>query len=217
MWSARRAGTPMPCWSARPSRRPAIPRPQFGASRMSPGTRVLPERLPPAIKFCGLTRREDAAFAASLGASYTGVIFASGPRLLTEDRAADVLADVPATVGRGGVFGDQTPEEIAGIASRLGLRAIQLHGALNRKRLHAVEHLVDAEVWPVIRIAGSDIPPEALEIIAESPVVFLDSYVAGVQGGSGGALDWTELAATIEPLRVGKRLILAGGLRPANL
>ena len=32
------------------------------------------------IKFCGLTRREEAREAASFGASYLGVIFAGGLR-----------------------------------------------------------------------------------------------------------------------------------------
>ena len=39
--------------------------------------------MPPDIKFCGLTRAEDADCAAELGAAYVGVIFAGGPRLLT--------------------------------------------------------------------------------------------------------------------------------------
>jgi phosphoribosylanthranilate isomerase len=173
--------------------------------------------MPPAVKFCGLTRREDAAYAVSLGASYTGVIFASGPRLLTEDRASHVLSDVPSSVGRVGVFGDQSAEAIGRIARRLDLQAVQLHGALSRERLDAVRDAVDAEVWPVIRVAGNAVPPTTLEVIADSDVLFLDSYVPGVQGGSGVTLDWTALAATIESVRTGKRLVLAGGLRPANL
>ena len=178
---------------------------------------MLSDRLPPGVKFCGLTRREDAAYAVSLGTSYTGVIFASGPRLLTEDRAAQVLSDVPSSVGRVGVFGDQSPEEIGRIARRLDLQAVQLHGEMSRERVDAVRRMVDAEVWPVIRVAGNVIPPTALEVIADSDVLFLDSYVRGVQGGSGVALDWTALAAAIESVRIGKRLVLAGGLRPGNL
>lgn len=178
---------------------------------------MLSERMPPAVKFCGLTRREDAAFAVSLGAAYVGVIFASGPRLVTEERAAQVFADIPPSVGRVGVFGDQSAREIAVIAERLGLRAVQLHGAMSHDRLSAVRRAVDAEVWPVVRVAGTALSAEALEVIADSEVLFLDSYVPGVQGGSGVAFDWNALAATIESVRLGKRLVLAGGLRPGNL
>ncbi len=178
---------------------------------------MLSERSRPAIKFCGLTRAEDATYAAELGASYVGVIFASGPRLLTEDRAAAVLADVPRDVGRVGVFGDQPPAEIARIARRLSLRAVQLHGARDVARVDAVRSAVDAEVWPVIRIPGSSLPAHATEIAAMSDVLFLDSFVDGSLGGSGVAFAWDEMATKIQSLRIGKRVVLAGGLRPDNV
>ncbi len=178
---------------------------------------MLSERSGPAIKFCGLTLAEDVTYAAELGASYVGVIFASGPRLLTEDRAAAVLADVPRDVGRVGVFGDQPPAEIARIARRLSLRAVQLHGASDVARVDAVRSAVDAEVWPVIRIPGSSLPPHATGIAAISDVLFLDSFVDGSLGGSGVAFAWDEMATKIQSLRIGKRVVLAGGLRPDNV
>ncbi len=178
---------------------------------------MLPERAKTAIKFCGLTRAEDAARAAELGAAFVGVIFAGGPRLLTENRAAEVLSEVPRDVGRVGVFGDQAAAEIARIARRLSLRAVQLHGATDPARLDEIRRQVDAEVWPVIRIGGSSLPPTAMEIAATSDVLFLDSLVDGALGGSGVAFSWAELAAKIQSLRIGKRVVLAGGLRPENV
>ena len=46
----------------------------------------------PEVKFCGLTRPEDAALAASLAVDYVGVILVGGPRLLTPLRAREVLS-----------------------------------------------------------------------------------------------------------------------------
>ncbi|HEV8446866.1 MAG TPA: phosphoribosylanthranilate isomerase [Gemmatimonadaceae bacterium] len=171
----------------------------------------------PAIKFCGLTRAEDALAAAELGASYVGVIFAGGPRLLTENRAAEVLADVPRDVGRVGVFGDQAPAEIARIARRLSLRAVQLHGTLDPARVAEIRAAVDAEVWPVIRVSGGELPAGAMWIISDSNILFFDSYVPNSPGGSGVPFDWNALATTVRWLREGKRVILAGGLRATNL
>jgi len=178
---------------------------------------VSTESARPAIKFCGLTRAEDALAAAELGASYVGVIFAGGPRLLTENRAAEVLAEVPRDVGRVGVFGDQAPAEIARIARRLSLRAVQLHGALDPARVAEIRGAVDAEVWPVIRIAGGELPAGAMWIVSDSNILFLDSYVPNSPGGSGVSFDWNALATTVRWLREGKRVILAGGLRATNL
>jgi phosphoribosylanthranilate isomerase len=169
------------------------------------------------VKFCGLTRAVDAEFAVELGAAYVGVIFAGGPRLLSDTQAADVLANVPSEVGRVGVFGDQTPSEIGRIARRLGLRAVQLHGAIDPRRVDDVRQAVDAEVWPVIRVQGGALPPGAVDIIADCETMLLDSFVPGKLGGSGVAFPWEELASTIQTLRLGKRLVLAGGLRPENL
>jgi phosphoribosylanthranilate isomerase len=181
---------------------------------------VASELARPAIKFCGLTRAEDANAAAELGATYVGVIFAGGPRLLTENRAAEVLSDVPRDVGRVGVFSDQPPSEIARIARRLSLRAVQLHAASDRARVAEIRSLLDGtttEVWPVIRIAGGELPFGAAEIVADSEVLFLDSYTPGLLGGSGVSFDWNALAARVEFLRRGKRVVLAGGLNPNNL
>ena len=51
----------------------------------------------PEIKFCGLTRAEDAAVAAELGAAYAGAIFAGGPRLLDATRAHAMFAALEGT------------------------------------------------------------------------------------------------------------------------
>ncbi len=171
----------------------------------------------PAVKFCGLTRPEDAVAAAELGAAYVGVIFAGGPRQLTENRAAEVLADVPRDVGRVGVFGDQDASEIARIARRLSLRAVQLHGATDPARIAEIRAAVGAEVWPVIRITGGELPFGAAAILTDCDVLFLDSFVPNVAGGSGVSFDWAELGTRIDWLRRGKRVVLAGGLRPDNL
>src|SRR5262245_6447533 len=189
-------------WWARSSRLPRTPVPRFGDSPTCQGGHVA-ESARPAVKFCGLTRPEDAAAAAELGAAYVGVIFAGGPRLLTENRAAEVLVDVPRDVGRVGVFGDQSASEIARIARRLSLRAVQLHGGTDPARIAAVRAEVNAEVWPVIRIAGGELPFGAAAILTDCDVLFLDSYVPGSQGGSGVSFDWSALAERVEWLRRG--------------
>ena len=171
----------------------------------------------PEIKFCGLTRASDAEHAVALGAAYVGVIFAGGPRLVTLPRAMDVLASVPESVHRVGVFGDQTAEEIAVIAGQLSLSVAQLHGAADAARLERLRGLFGGEIWLVHRVDGSGLPDEAAAAALSGDGLLLDAYVPGVLGGSGRPFDWELLAPRLDTIPNEKRLILAGGLRPENV
>lgn len=171
----------------------------------------------PEIKFCGLTRPADADYAVGLGASYVGVIFAGGPRLLAASRAAEVLSAVPGTVQRVGVFGDQTPDEIADIAARLSLSVVQLHGTADLARLGLLRGAFDGEIWLVHRVEGLDVPHNAPAIELPADGLLLDTHVAGVMGGSGQSFDWEAIATVLDTIPNEKRLILAGGLRPENV
>jgi phosphoribosylanthranilate isomerase len=169
------------------------------------------------IKFCGLTRPEDAAYAASLGAAYVGVIFAGGPRMLTTERAAIVLRDVPPSVRRVGVFADQRPEDIARTVAAVGLDVVQLHGATNAERIGSVRAAVTATIWPVLRVEGSRLPPQTAELVHVAGALLLDAFVPGKLGGTGVALRWTEIARELDRIRAEAPIILAGGLRPENV
>lgn len=169
------------------------------------------------IKFCGLTRPEDAEFAANLGASYVGVIFAGGPRLLTIPRAAEVLGVVPHNVGRVGVFADQSADEIARTAAALRLDVVQLHGSFDPDRVTALRASFDGEIWAVCRLSGAILPPAVEDMFSAGDGLLLDAAVPGKLGGTGVTLPWAELSQPLHELRRFKRIILAGGLRPENV
>jgi len=177
----------------------------------------LPHPLPE-IKFCGLTRPEDAEFAVELGADYTGVIFAGGPRMLTLERAMEVLAVVP-TSRRVGVFGDQSADEITRAADWVQLHAVQLHGETSPDRIAAIRQDFAGEIWAVCRVAGTALPPSVEEAFAHANRVLLDAYVPGALGGTGTTIPWTDIAGQVRGIRDRQRkpLILAGGLRPENI
>jgi phosphoribosylanthranilate isomerase len=169
------------------------------------------------IKFCGLTHPDDAAFAASLGASYVGVIFAGGPRSLNVQRAMEVLSVVPPSVGRVGVFADQSADEIARMAHVLQLNVVQLHGSFDPERISALRKDFSGEVWPVCRLSSAALPPSVTDMLSTGDGLLLDAAVPGKLGGTGVALPWAELAEPLRELRRFKRIILAGGLRPENV
>jgi phosphoribosylanthranilate isomerase len=171
------------------------------------------------IKFCGMTLPEDAREAAALGASYVGVVLASGPRRLTIEDASSVLGATPATIRRAAVFADDPAEYIADVAAALQLRVVQLHGEFAPARIEQLRTIFGSEIWSVLRLPNAALPETATAAFAIADAVLLDAHVPGKLGGTGVPLRWRELAETVQRLRSpgGARLVLAGGLRADNV
>ena len=170
------------------------------------------------VKFCGLTRPEDAAQAAALGARYVGVVFAESLRQVTDQDAARVLGQVPMGISRVGVFGDTKPEQIAERAQRLELDVVQLHGDPKPRVIARVRRTWRGQVWAVQRLAAAVMPPAAADLFDAADGVVLDARVDGKLGGTGIPLPWEELAEKIAPYRSYRaKLIVAGGLTAENV
>jgi phosphoribosylanthranilate isomerase len=171
------------------------------------------------VKFCGMTREADAAFAASTGARYIGVIFAGGPRELSPERAARVFAAVGAGVKRVGVFGADYRERIPEVLSAVELDVVQLHADPALDDLRAARRVFGGEVWAAVRVPGTALPEQAARLFREADAVLLDPRVTGQLGGTGQQLPLRELAPAVNQSREGAaaRLVLAGGLTPGNV
>lgn len=162
------------------------------------------------IKICGLTRSEDAAAAVSSGADALGVLLAPSKRRLTLEQAEAVLADVPPLVARVGVFSDARPEEVAEAVARLGLTAVQFHGAESPEVCAAVS-------VPVIKTVGVGADTPLADFDRYRGVVaalLLDTVVGGASGGTGVAFDWYDVAGRLPGWAP---VIVAGGLGPHNV
>lgn len=167
------------------------------------------------IKFCGLTRPEDAALAASLGASYTGVIFAGGPRQLDAGRAAEVLAAAGDGVQRVGVFAAAPPADVARLARLTGLHVVQLHGDPDAEYVRRVRAESGCGVWAVVRVPATSLASRIAELDAVADAIVLDALVPGRLGGTGSSFDWRLAAREARPARA--RLVVAGGLGALNV
>lgn len=158
--------------------------------------------------------------AATCGARYLGVILAGGPRKLTVEQAGAVLGTPQPGIGRVAVFGAQAVEEVARVRDTLRLDVLQLHGDPSPEVVDRLRSEGAAEPWPVVRVAGGVLPPQAQELASAAGVLVLDTMVPGQSGGTGTAFDWEALSEPLAALRQaipGVRLVVGGGLRPDNV
>jgi phosphoribosylanthranilate isomerase len=169
------------------------------------------------VKFCGLTRPEDAREAARLGAAYVGVIFAGGPRTVTPQKAREVLQAANGGPAAVGVFGADEADSIAACAGTAGVQVIQLHGDPRAADVRAMRRRFDGRIWAVARADGSLLPEWAEELFQEADAVLLDTRVRGRLGGTGVAFEWSALAESLASLRGRTPVVLAGGLTPGNV
>ena len=102
------------------------------------------------------------------------------------------------------MFRDSPIGEVAGIASRLSLRAVQLHGAEDRDYVQALRRDLpsDCEIWTA-RSVGRD----ALDDVGGDRLLFDHG-----SGGSGRAFDWS----LIERHPGLARSLIAGGIGAHN-
>jgi len=173
------------------------------------------------IKICGITRPDDAHYAAELGADYLGFIFVpDSPRYIDPKKAARIIAQVQWSGGKGsrhdgrpiesqplhcvGVFRDASLEEIRRVCQIAGNDHVQLHG-------NESDDLVRELGKPVIRAVPVG---ETVPIVATSAEWLLfDTHDAQKGGGTGRPFDWSLLARVPRT----KPFFLAGGLNADNV
>jgi phosphoribosylanthranilate isomerase len=164
------------------------------------------------IKFCGITRIEDAELAAGLGAWAIGLIFWPGsPRRVPLEVATEIAADVKRRAEVVGVFVNATLDEVARTADAVELTMVQLHGDEGPVYCAETARRTGCKVIKAVRVRSG----EQIQSLAQFHTDYhlLDSYVPGKPGGTGESFAW-ELARAH---RTDVPLILSGGLRPDNV
>lgn len=160
----------------------------------------------PRVKICGVTRVEDALAAQAAGADAIGLIFAPGSRRrVSVAQAREVSDALGPLIGRVGVFVDADEATITTAIEGARLDAVQLHG--DEPDELAARLRTRVRVIRALRFAPGTSPGD----VEGRPFdgVLLD----GLRPGSGSPFDWS----AAEAWGGHPRLILAGGLRPANV
>jgi phosphoribosylanthranilate isomerase len=166
----------------------------------------------PKIKFCGLTDPGDAERALAAGAWALGMIMWRGsPRRCDLDVAAEIAATFRRRAEIVGVFVNPTLPEVARVADAAGLTILQFHGDEGPVFCAEAARRTGCRVIKAARVrSGADI--QALAPF-HTDFHLLDSYVAGVPGGTGETFAWELARAHGEKVPV----ILSGGLNAGNV
>lgn len=159
------------------------------------------------IKFCGITRVEDALAAAALGVDALGFVFTRRSRRFVEPvAAARIRAVLPPFVATVALFMDDAPEWIEAVLGALHPDLLQFHGS------ERADHCTGFGLPYLKAVPMASIGDVASYATAHPAAggLLLDAHAVGEPGGAGMAFDWSR----VPPLR--RPLIVAGGLDAGN-
>jgi len=166
--------------------------------------------MPVKVKICGITNAKDALAAVAAGADALGFIFYQpSPRNMPARIAGDIIRELPPFIAKVGVFVNPTETAVREILSACGLDTLQFHGdeppAFCRR-------FAPIKVYKAFRIQNR----ESLQALPayHTDAWLLDSSVPERHGGTGVKFDWS---LAIEAKKLGRPILLAGGLAPENV
>lgn len=168
----------------------------------------------PLIKICANTSETDLRLSADAGADFAGMIvnFPPSPRHVPLDKALQMKSPLPLVA----VTVNLSLEDLLEINTQLKPHALQLHGD---ESAETIQELVEQNIRVWKAVSGKDAWERAQAAIAAGAEAILvdsraQSHQQTIYGGTGLRSDW-ELAK--ELIAQGYKVILAGGLNPANV
>ena len=160
------------------------------------------------IKFCGITRPQDARIAIDLGVDAIGLVFTRrSQRFLGISQAREIRRMLPPFMSAVALFMDDEPSWIEEVIAGVQPDLLQFHGA-------EAGPFAASFSRPYIKVVPMASVDDAVAYASLHPAAcgfVLDSHALGALGGSGETFDWKRAP------RIGKPTILAGGLDPANV
>lgn len=161
------------------------------------------------IKICGITRPEDAQAAIEAGADAIGLVFyAPSPRAVDITQAQKIAAVVPPFVTITALFVNPSAEEVQKVLDSVRIDLIQFHGD---EEEHFCEQFNTSYIKAIRVRQTQDVVANSLRF-SSALAFLLDSFKAGVPGGTGETFDWSLI-----PKESSKPIILAGGLTAENI
>jgi len=147
--------------------------------------------------------------ATRLGADAIGLVFyPPSPRYVEVEQAAEIAAALPPFVTTVALFVNADEQTIADVVSRVRIDLIQFHG--NECKDYCGMH--QRPYIKAVRMSDDVDLDKQLNDFSQARGLLLDTYKAGVPGGTGEQFNWDRV-----PAHVADKIILAGGLTPENV
>ena len=165
------------------------------------------------LKLCGITRLEDARYAAAAGVDFLGFIqFEGSPRYVSPRHVRAIVEWIHGPVPVG-VFVDAPPDVVNQVADEAGFEWVQLHGDEPPSDVERIE----CPVIKALRVASGDTTASLRRrMLAYRDVVdlfLLDTWSEHAHGGTGVAFDWRVARGLADEFD----FFLAGGIHAGNL
>lgn len=161
------------------------------------------------IKFCGFTRAEDVAIAATLGVHAIGVVYVPGSkRHVPLDAMPALRAAVPKHIDLVALFVNPDADTVRAVMAALQPSLLQFHG----EEANAFCAGFGLQFLKAMAMGGEagDIA-EREHAYPDAHAFVLDGHAPGQLGGQGERFGWTGLPALAKPI------YLAGGLHAGNV
>lgn len=160
-------------------------------------------------KICGITRIEDALAAVEAGADAIGFVFyAKSPRAVSVQQARGIIAALPPFISTVGLFVNASRCELNETLDAVPLDMLQFHGDETPEECDGYHR----PFIKALRVQAGDDIAASCRLYSRASGILLDTFVAGVPGGTGETFDWALIPNSLE-----KPIILAGGLTSANV
>lgn len=170
------------------------------------------------IKICGITREQDLQAAVEAGADAIGfVMFAASARAVSARRAGELARRLPPFVTPVLLFVNAKAQEIGAACQEVPNALLQFHGDESPETCLASGRpfLRAARIPTGSAGSGFDLL-EYSQRFSAAQAILLDAHAEGY-GGSGQSFDWTAFPWSHPLLNASSRLVLSGGLTPANV
>jgi phosphoribosylanthranilate isomerase len=176
----------------------------------------------PRIKLCGFTREVDVQDAIDVGADYVGfVCYPKSPRFVTPERIGVLAAMLPSHITPVLLFVNAQAQDVRAAVAQAPGAVLQFHGEETPAECEQLSQQLGLPFWKVARVptglgaAGFDLL-QFNQQYRSAQAILLDAKI-DAYGGGGHSFDWTAFPWSHPELNASHRLVLSGGLTPANV